>query len=92
MWFVFLVLIIIAIVLVITNMYIVPQSMTYVVELMGKYYATWPAGVHFKVPFFSRIAKKVSLKEQVADFKPQPVITGDNVTMQIDTVMFFQVT
>ncbi|MEG1073547.1 MAG: SPFH domain-containing protein [Ruthenibacterium sp.] len=92
MWFVFLILIIIAIVLVITNMYIVPQSMTYVVELMGKYYATWPAGVHFKVPFFSRIAKKVSLKEQVADFKPQPVITGDNVTMQIDTVMFFQVT
>ncbi|MEG2164666.1 MAG: SPFH domain-containing protein [Ruthenibacterium sp.] len=92
MWFVFLVLIIIAIVLVITNMYIVPQSMTFVVELMGKYYATWPAGVHFKVPFFSRIAKKVSLKEQVADFKPQPVITGDNVTMQIDTVMFFQVT
>ncbi|MEF9969343.1 MAG: SPFH domain-containing protein [Ruthenibacterium sp.] len=92
MWFVFLILIIIAVVLVITNMYIVPQSMTYVVELMGKYYATWPAGVHFKVPFFSRIAKKVSLKEQVADFKPQPVITGDNVTMQIDTVMFFQVT
>lgn len=92
MWFVFLVLIIIAVILVITNMYIVPQSMTYVVELMGKYYATWPAGVHFKVPFFSRIAKRVSLKEQVADFKPQPVITGDNVTMQIDTVMFFQVT
>ncbi|MEG0910198.1 MAG: SPFH domain-containing protein [Ruthenibacterium sp.] len=92
MWFIVFVFIIIAAVLIIINMHIVPQSMTYVVELMGKYYATWEAGVHFKVPFLSRIAKKVSLKEQVIDFKPQPVITGDNVTMQIDTVMFFQVT
>ncbi|MEG1380676.1 MAG: SPFH domain-containing protein [Ruthenibacterium sp.] len=92
MWFIAFVFIIIAAVLIIINMHIVPQSMTYVVELMGKYYATWEAGVHFKVPFLSRIAKKVSLKEQVIDFKPQPVITGDNVTMQIDTVMFFQVT
>lgn len=71
---------------------IVPQSNCFVVERLGVYYATWETGLHFKLPFFDRIAKKISLKEQVADFKPQPVITRDNVTMQIDTVVFFQVT
>ena len=71
---------------------IVPQSNCYVVERLGVYHATWETGLHFKLPFFDRIAKKVSLKEQVVDFKPQPVITRDNVTMQIDTVVFFQVT
>ncbi|NCC07522.1 MAG: SPFH/Band 7/PHB domain protein [Clostridia bacterium] len=92
MLIVFLVLILLIVLIVITNLHIVPQATAYVVELMGKYYTTWEAGVHFKVPFFSRVAKKVSLKEQVVDFKPQPVITRDNVTMQIDTVVFFQVT
>ena len=71
---------------------IVPQSNCYVVERLGVYHATWETGLHFKLPFFDRVAKKVSLKEQVVDFKPQPVITRDNVTMQIDTVVFFQVT
>ncbi len=75
-----------------TNVKIVPQSLCYVIERMGVYRATWEAGFHIKLPFFERIAKKVSLKEQVVDFKPQPVITRDNVTMQIDSVVFFQVT
>ena len=74
------------------NVKIVPQANAYVVESMGIYNTTWEAGVHFLVPFINRIAKKVSLKEQVVDFKPQPVITKDNVTMQIDTVVFFQIT
>ncbi len=74
------------------NVKVVPQSKCYVVERMGVYHTTWQAGLHMKIPFFDRIAKKVSLKEQVVDFKPQPVITRDNVTMQIDTVVFFQVT
>ncbi len=71
---------------------IVPQASCYVVENLGIYKATWQAGLHFKIPFIERVAKKVSLKEQVVDFQPQPVITRDNVTMQIDTVVFFQVT
>ena len=77
--------------IVVTNIVIVPQSMVYVVERLGSYSDTWSAGLHVKIPFIERIAKKVSLKEQVADFPPQPVITRDNVTMQIDTVVFFQV-
>ena len=92
MLFVFLILVALIILLVISNLHIVPQATCYVVELMGKYYTTWEAGIHMKVPFLARVAKKVSLKEQVVDFKPQPVITRDNVTMQIDTVVFFQVT
>ena len=68
-----------------------PQSKVYVIERLGSYSDTWTAGLHVKIPFIERIAKKVSLKEQVADFPPQPVITRDNVTMQIDTVVFFQV-
>ena len=77
--------------IVISCVKIVPQSNCYVVERLGVYHATWETGLHFKLPFFDRVAKKVSLKEQVVDFKPQPVITRDNVTMQIDTVVFFQV-
>ena len=71
---------------------IVPQAKAYVLERLGGYQTTWGVGIHFKVPFIDRIARKVDLKEQVADFPPQPVITKDNVTMQIDTVVFFQIT
>ena len=70
---------------------IVPQASAYVVESLGKYKDTWATGLHFKVPFIERVAIRVNLKEQVVDFPPQPVITKDNVTMQIDTVVFFQV-
>ena len=86
------ILVLIVLIVVITNIKIVPQASVYVVERLGAYYATWETGLHFKMPFFDRIAKRVSLKEQVADFAPQPVITRDNVTMQIDTVVFYQVT
>ena len=79
-------------VLVIANVKIVPQSRAYVVERLGAYKTTWQTGLHIKIPFFERIARNVSLKEQVVDFPPQPVITKDNVTMQIDTVVFFQIT
>ena len=78
--------------LIVSNVKIVPQSKAFVVELLGAYRATWDTGLHIKIPFFERIAKVVSLKEQVVDFPPQPVITKDNVTMQIDTVVFFQIT
>lgn len=71
---------------------IVPQAHSYVVERLGAYNATWSVGMHFKIPMIDRIAKRVSLKEQVVDFPPQPVITKDNVTMQIDTVVYFQIT
>ncbi len=71
---------------------IVPQAQAFVVERLGGYRGTWNVGVHFKVPFIDRVAKRVNLKEQVVDFDPQPVITKDNVTMQIDTVVFFQIT
>ena len=91
----FLMLLIIAavvIVLAVTSIRIVPQATVYVMERLGAYRTTWETGFHVKMPFFDRISKKVSIKEQVVDFKPQPVITKDNVTMQIDTVVFFQVT
>ena len=78
--------------LVLANIRVVPQSQAFVIERLGTYYATWQTGLHVKVPFIDRIAKIVSLKEQVVDFKPQPVITKDNVTMQIDTVVFYQIT
>ena len=81
-----------AILTIIINIKIVPQANAYVVERLGAYRTTWGTGLHFKIPFFDRIAKKVSLKEQVIDFPPQPVITKDNVTMQIDTVVYFQIT
>ncbi|MBR4889055.1 MAG: paraslipin, partial [Clostridia bacterium] len=78
--------------LIVCNIKIVSQANAYVVERLGAYTATWGTGLHFKMPFLDRIAKKVSLKEQVFDFPPQPVITKDNVTMQIDTVVYFQIT
>ena len=83
--------VLILLIVVVRNIIIVPQSNAYVIESLGKYSKTLGAGFHLKVPFVERVAKKVSLKEQVADFPPQPVITRDNVTMQIDTVVFFQV-
>ena len=91
MIFVVLALIFVILLIVVTNIVIVPQSLVYVIERLGSYSTTWTAGLHVKVPFVERVAKKVSLKEQVCDFPPQPVITRDNVTMQIDTVVFFQV-
>ena len=87
-----LLLIIIVVAILISCIRIVPQSNAYVIERLGKYIGTWQVGVHFLVPVIDRLAKKVSLKEQVADFPPQPVITKDNVTMQIDTVVYFQIT
>ena len=85
-------LIVVLIILVIANIKIVPQSRAYVIERLGTYKETWQTGLHIKIPFIERVSKNVSLKEQVVDFPPQPVITKDNVTMQIDTVVFFQIT
>ena len=82
----------IVVIIIVKNIYVVPQARAFIVERLGAYSATWGVGLHLKVPFIERVAKKVSLKEQVADFPPQPVITKDNVTMQIDTVVFFQIT
>ncbi len=87
-----LVFLILVIVLVISNIRIVPQAQAYVVERLGAYHKTWGVGLNVKIPFIDKIEKKVTLKEQVVDFKPQPVITKDNVTMQIDTVVYFQIT
>ena len=84
--------IILAVVVLIRNIRVVQQARAFVVERLGAYHSTWNVGLHFKIPFIERIAKVVSLKEQVADFPPQPVITKDNVTMQIDTVIYFQIT
>ena len=86
------IIILLAVILLITNMKIVPQAHAYVMERLGAYHVTWNTGLHAKIPFIDKISKKVSLKEQVIDFPPQPVITQDNVTMQIDTVVYFQVT
>ena len=83
---------VIVVVFVIPNIKIVPQAKSYVVERLGSYLSTWGNGLHFKIPFIDRISNKVTLKEQVKDFAPQPVITKDNVTMQIDTVVYFQIT
>lgn len=88
----FTILFVILIILVATNIRVVPQANAYVVERLGAYQNTWNVGVHVKIPLIDKIAKKVSLKEQVVDFPPQSVITKDNVTMQIDTVIFFQIT
>ena len=83
---------ILAIILISTNIIIVPQANAYVVERLGAYQTTWSTGIHFKIPLIERIANKITLKERVGDFPPQPVITKDNVTMKIDTVIYFQVT
>ena len=88
----FLIFIIFIVVIVASCIKIVPQAHTYVIERLGTYYTTWTAGLHIKIPFIDRVARKVTLKEQVVDFAPQPVITKDNVTMRIDTVVFFQIT
>ncbi len=90
-WF-FIGLVVLILVIVVLNIKIVPQSKAYVVERLGAYRDTWQTGLHVKIPFIERVAKIVSLKEQVVDFPPQPVITKDNVTMQIDTVVFYQIT
>ena len=82
---------VIILILLVLNIHVVQQSRAYVVERVGAYHATWGVGLHVKLPFFDRVAKRVSLKEQVVDFAPQPVITKDNVTMQIDTVIYFQI-
>ena len=84
--------VLIVLIVLIKNICIVQQSRAYVVERLGAFSAVWEVGIHFKVPFLERIARKVSLKEQVLDYPPQPVITKDNVTMQIDTVVYFQIT
>ncbi len=89
---VFVVLLVIVVITVLSCIKIVPQAQAYVVERLGAYQGTWSVGLHFKVPFIDKVAKKVLLKEQVVDFAPQPVITKDNVTMRIDTVVFFQIT
>ena len=86
------ILVVLILILVVSNIQVVQQSRAYVVERLGAYSATWGVGLHLKIPFIERVVKKVSLKEQVADFDPQPVITKDNVTMQIDTVIYFQIT
>ncbi len=91
MWII-VILFVIAFLIVIPNIAVVQQSKAYVVERLGAFQAVWGVGLHFKVPFIDRIARRVSLKEQVLDYPPQPVITKDNVTMQIDTVVYFQIT
>ncbi|MBE7000623.1 MAG: SPFH/Band 7/PHB domain protein [Clostridia bacterium] len=91
-WFVPVIVIVVLLLIVVSNIKVVPQSKAYVLERLGAYAGTWQTGLHFKIPFIDRIAKIVSLKEQVVDFPPQPVITKDNVTMRIDTVVFFQIT
>ena len=89
---VIIILLFILIILVISNIKVVSQANAYVIERLGAYRQTWGVGIHFKIPFIERVAKRVTLKEQVVDFPPQPVITKDNVTMQIDTVVYFQIT
>lgn len=86
------ILLVIVLLLIVTNVRIVPQAYAYVLERLGGYKETWGVGLHFKIPILDRVARKVSLKEQVVDFEPQAVITKDNVTMQIDTVVFYQIT
>ncbi|MDD5906832.1 MAG: SPFH/Band 7/PHB domain protein [Clostridia bacterium] len=83
------VIVVLLIILVVSNVIIVPQACAYVIERLGAYQQTWQTGLHFKIPLIDRVANKVTLKERIADFKPQPVITRDNVTMQIDTVVYF---
>ena len=87
-----LILLVIAFVIIISNIVVVQQSRAYVVERLGAFHAVWGVGLHVKLPFIERVARRVSLKEQVLDYPPQPVITKDNVTMQIDTVVYFQIT
>ncbi len=92
MWIFVLAIIVIAFIVIISNISVVQQSRAYVIERLGAFHQVWGVGLHFKVPFLDRIARRVSMKEQVLDYPPQPVITKDNVTMQIDTVVYFQIT
>ena len=92
MWIFFLVIFLLMLLILVTNIFVVQQSRAYVIERLGAFHAVQGVGLHFKVPFIDRIARRVSLKEQVLDYPPQPVITKDNVTMQIDTVVYFQIT
>ena len=91
-WIIGVIIVIIAFVIIIANIAVVQQSRAYVIERLGAFQEVWGVGLHFKIPFIDRIARRVSLKEQVLDYPPQPVITKDNVTMQIDTVVYFQIT
>ena len=91
-WIIGAIIVIILFVIIITNIAVVQQSRAYVIERLGAFQEVWGVGLHFKIPFIDRIARRVSLKEQVLDYPPQPVITKDNVTMQIDTVVYFQIT
>ena len=92
MWIFILVIVLLTLLILVTNIFVVQQSRAYVIERLGAFHAVQGVGLHFKVPFIDRIARRVSLKEQVLDYPPQPVITKDNVTMQIDTVVYFQIT
>ncbi len=92
MWIIFVIIVLLALLILVTNIFVVQQSKAYVIERLGAFHAVQGVGLHFKVPFIDRIARRVSLKEQVLDYPPQPVITKDNVTMQIDTVVYFQIT
>ena len=92
MWIFFLIIILLALVVLVTNIFVVQQSRAYVIERLGAFHTVQGVGLHFKIPFIDRVARRVSLKEQVLDYPPQPVITKDNVTMQIDTVVYFQIT
>ena len=92
MWIFIAVIVLLLLLILVTNIFVVQQSKAYVIERLGAFHAVQGVGLHFKVPFIDRIARRVSLKEQVLDYPPQPVITKDNVTMQIDTVVYFQIT
>ena len=92
MWIPLTVLAVIAFLLIVSNIKVVPQAYSYVIERLGAYQDTWQVGLHIKIPLIDRVSNKVSLKEQVVDFNPQPVITKDNVTMQIDSVVYYQIT
>ena len=89
---IFIIVLVLVLIFIIPNIKVVPQAKSYVIERLGSYFATWGNGLHFKIPFIDRVSNKVTLKEIVKDFAPQPVITKDNVTMQIDTVVYFQIT
>ena len=89
---VILIIVVVLLILIVSNLKIVPQAYVFVVERLGAYHATWDTGIHVLIPFIDRVSKKVNLKELVADFPPQAVITKDNVTMQIDTVIYLQMT
>ena len=89
MTYIFIAILFVVLILILVNVRIVPQSSAYIIERLGAYCATWNVGIHVKLPFIDRIANTMSLKEKVRDFEPQPVITKDNVTMQIDTVVYY---